>query len=323
MVLKPPCLRTHIEQRHPERSGNGGSNSSSSTTAIPKEEIIEISEPQKPPPVNVNIEKPLKRPLPRKSTPPKEVADVTENSLESFSASNSPMSSAPSPKSRHRKRKKIETPEETTLDIVDTETFHMADATVNARQQSQQMDEPETVAANTECSIIVDKMDFVIASTATLVPALPRDNSSPPPLAPITHSISRSPSDHQTTSQAPFLIMAASYGGTYVVKQVETESEPQIDLKDLKVLKSVVKDTPPDVATVSPSTWYPNQPRPLAMNPFNLRRINSTLGSPYMTATQRNLLELRRSLRKGEKCAAVNKAPPKTWNLIRLFKVTH
>lgn len=113
--------------------------------------------------------------------------------------------------------------------------------------------------------------------------------------------------------------------GSFVVKPLEQEMEPEIDLKDLKVLKPLVKETLVETPTLLTSHWYPAQPRPLAVNTFNMRKLNA---QRYVMATQRKLIELGRNLRTEEKVVG-GKAPPKTWSFIERgvsfipFRVTH
>lgn len=112
------------------------------------------------------------------------------------------------------------------------------------------------------------------------------------------------------------------------MKPLETqETESEIDLKDLKLLKPLVKETQPDCQPIlTLSNWYANQPRPLALNCFNMRKLDS---QRYMMATQRkNFLELGRNLRTEEKVVG-GKVQPKTWSFIERsqvfipFRVTH
>lgn len=115
--------------------------------------------------------------------------------------------------------------------------------------------------------------------------------------------------------------------GSFVVKPMDSQDvEPEIDLKDLKVLKPLMKESLTDTPTLlTPSNWYANQPRPLAVNTFNMRKLNA---QRYVMATQRKLIELGRNLRTEEKVVG-GKVPPKTWSFIERsqvfipFRVTH
>lgn len=176
---------------------------------------------------------------------------------------------------------------------------HVDDATVETFHNA---------AAPPTCRIIVDPTEIVI-----------RDASSPPPLVPITNE---SASSVWIVTPSPTVII----DGSFVVKPLEHEFEPEVDLKDLKVLKPLMKETLSDTPTLlTPSNWYATQPKPLAVNTFNLRKLNA---QRYVMATQRKLIELGRNLRTEEK-VATGKVPPKTWSFIERgvsfipFRVTH
>lgn len=146
-----------------------------------------------------------------------------------------------------------------------------------------------------------------------------RDASSPPPLAPITIT-NESPPSVWIVTPSPTVII----DGSFVVKPLEQETESEIDLKDLKVLKPLMKESLAETPTLlTPSNWYSAQPRPLAVNTFNMRKLSA---SRYVMATQ--LRELGRNLRTEEKVVG-GKVPTKTWSFIDRgvsfipFRVTH
>ncbi len=148
-------------------------------------------------------------------------------------------------------------------------------------------------------------------------------SSSPPPLAPITHDpIAQEPPPPSVWIVTPTVTPAVIIDGSFVVKSLEAEIETEVDLKDLKVLKPVVKAEPPtEVQTqLTSSNWYAaTQPRPLILNTFNMRKLNS---QRYVMATQRKLIELGRTLRQDEKITTtVTKAQPKTWSFIERNQV--
>lgn len=156
-----------------------------------------------------------------------------------------------------------------------------------------------TAVTPTTCRIIVEPTEIVIREPA----------SSPPPLAPITNE--PQPSVWIVTPASPAVLI----DGAFVMKPLEQE-EPEIDLKDLKVLKPpMVKESPPETQTLlTPSNWYSTQPRPLAVNTFNMRKLNA---QRYVLATQK-LIELGRNLRTEEK---VGVGSPKTWSFIERSQV--
>lgn len=158
-----------------------------------------------------------------------------------------------------------------------------------------------TAAPPTSCRIIVEPSEIV--QTISEI----RDASSPPPLAPIAQ-----PSVWIVTPSPVTII-----DGSFVVQPLEQE-EPEIDLKDLKVLKPLVKESLPETPTLlTPSNWYAAQPRPLAVNTFNMRKLNA---QRYVMATQRKLIELGRNLRTEEKVVG-GKSQPKTWSFIERSQV--
>lgn len=219
---------------------------------------------------------------------------------------------------RHRNfQRKSTTPSENSNDAVHFETLPSTTESSSAsnspqprRRKRKLVEEAvetfqnSTAAPPTACRIIVEPSEIVI-----------RDASSPPPLAPIAQ-----PSVWIVTPSPVTII-----DGSFVVKPLEQE-EPEIDLKDLKVLKPLVKESLPETPTLlTPSNWYATQPRPLAVNTFNMRKLNA---QRYVMATQRKLIELGRNLRTDEKVVA-GKSQPKTWSFIERsqvfipFRVTH
>jgi hypothetical protein len=217
---------------------------------------------------------------------------------------------------RHFQRKST-TPSENSNDAVHFETLPSTTESSSAsnspqprRRKRKLVEETvetfqnSTAAPPTTC-IIVEPSEIVI-----------RDASSPPPLAPIAQ-----PSVWIVTPSPAVTII----DGSFVVKPLEQE-EPEIDLKDLKVLKPLVKESLPETPTLlTPSNWYATQPRPLAVNTFNMRKLNA---QRYVMATQRKLIELGRNLRTEEKVVG-GKNQPKTWSFIERsqvfipFRVTH
>lgn len=295
MVLRPSCLKSHIDRRHEkdvevsvkvEKTVSSSSFDKGVTEKFDK--IIVVDKYEKAVPAFTSFveksEKPEKaeakrhRHFQRKSETSSDAvhfdAPQALPSAESSSASNSPQP-------RKRKRKHIE------------ETFQSSSATAVAPTPT------------TYPRIIVEPSEIVI-----------RDASSPPPLAPITNE--PAPSVWIVTPSPAVII-----DGSFVVKPLEQETESEIDLKDLKVLKPLIKESLPETPTLlTPSNWYSAQPRPLAVNTFNMRKLST---QRYVMATQ--LRELGRNLRTEEK--VVGKVPTKTWSFIDRgvsfipFRVTH
>lgn len=156
-----------------------------------------------------------------------------------------------------------------------------------------------------------------------------RDASSPPPLAPIT-SKSNDPQTSVVVQITKFMptVTATVIDGSFVMQPLEQE-EAEIDLKDLKILKPIVKE--PQASTenqtlLTSSNFYASQPRPLAMNTFNLKKLNA---QSYVMATQRKLVEFGRNLKTDEKVVGAKITPPKTWSFIERsqvfipFRITH
>lgn len=148
---------------------------------------------------------------------------------------------------------------------------------------------------------------------ATATPCRIIMSSSPPPLAPITQE---APPSVWIVTPSPAVII----DGSFVVKPLEAEIDTEIDLKDLKVLKPAIKEQQGESQTqLTSSNWYATQPRPLALNTFNMRKINA---QRYVMATQRKLIELGRTLRQDDKISAtVTKPQPKTWSFIERSQV--
>lgn len=308
MVLKPSCLKSHIDRRHHEKERKHELSEavvkiekfSSSVeraifdkTTIVTEKFDKIIVDSKTPSIapgfaDIIVEKSEKlaeqkrhRHFQRKATTPSENSSDAahlESSVQAVPTTTDSSSASNSPQSKRRKRKHFDE---------SIKTFH-------------------NNAAPASCRIIVEPQEIVI-----------RDASSPPPLAPITNE----PSVWIVTPSPTVII-----DGSFVVKPLEQETEQEIDLKDLKVLKPLMKEPVAETTTLlTPSNWYSTQPRPLAVNTFNLRKLNA---QRYVMATQRKLIELGRNLRTEEKVVG-GKAPPKTWSFIERgvsfipFRVTH
>lgn len=309
MVLRPNCLKSHIDRKHHE-----------------KERKHELSE------AVVKIEKfssSVERAIFEKTTVVTEKFDkivvdskipsVVTNSIAAASVAEKSEKLNDLKRHRHFQRKST-TPSENSNDAVHVETPVQAvtaaiesssasNSPQSKRRKVKRIDESiETFhnnAAPASCRIIVEPQEIVI-----------RDASSPPPLAPITNE----PSVWIVTPSPTIIV-----DGSFVVKPIEQETESEIDLKDLKVLKPLMKETIAETSTLlTPSNWYSTQPRPLAVNTFNLRKLKQR----YVMATQRKLIELGRNLRTEEKVVG-GKAPPKTWSFIERgvsfipFRVTH
>lgn len=248
----------------------------------------------------------------RKSTTPSENSndaghfDVTAQASHSVHSTTESSSASNSPQPRRRKRKHVDS---------QVETF-------------QNTNPP---AAPTTCRIIVEPSEIVI-----------RDASSPPPLALLSKRFVNFRCSARISLSLFFFFSSTNYpisnepqpsvwivtpspaviiDGSFVVKPIDSqEAEQEIDIKDLKVLKPLIKETLTETPTMlTQSNWYANQPRPLAVNTFNMRKLNAH----HVMATQRKLIELGRNLRTEDKVAG-QKVPPKTWSFIeRSFIVTH
>lgn len=148
-----------------------------------------------------------------------------------------------------------------------------------------------------------------------------QQTSSPPPLAPITSKSN----DHSTSvvlQITKFMPTTATViDGSFLVQPLEQE-EAEIDLKDLKILKPIMKEssTSSDIQThLTSSNFFAGQPKPLAMNTFNLKKINA---QSYVMSTQRKLVEFSRNLNlKSEEKIVSGKATPKTWSFIERSQV--
>lgn len=237
---------------------------------------------------------------------------------ESSSASNSPQP-------RRKKRKTMEQPQaQQPIAVVttaapqivtnNTETFQTTSTAPPILQQPQ----PSVVVSTS-----VSQQPTIVTATAAPTTCRIIMSSSPPPLAPITTTNEAPPSVWIVTPSPAVII-----DGSFVVKPLETEIDTEIDLKDLKVLKPAIKESQGETSThLTASNWYTTQPRPLALNTFNMRKINA---QRYVMATQRKLIELNRTLRQDDKISnAVTKPQPKTWSFIERsqvfipFRVTH
>lgn len=314
MVLKPQSLKNHIDRRHEkERKHELGDavvklekycgpldKTSGVTEKFDKISVVMDRYDKIPATVQSfsnaveksekhekSVEPKRHRPFQRKSTTPSD----NSNDAVHFEAPTQTVTTIPSTtesssaSNSPQPRRRKRKHEET------VETFHSSAAT----------------APTTTCRIIVEPSEIVI-----------RDASSPPPLAPITNE---APSVWIVTPSPTVII-----DGSFVVKPLEQEIEPEVDLKDLKVLKPLIKETLSETPTLlTPSNWYASQPKPLAVNTFNMRKLNA---QRYVMATQRKLIELGRNLRTEEKVAS-GKVPPKTWSFIERgvslipFRVTH
>lgn len=145
--------------------------------------------------------------------------------------------------------------------------------------------------------------------------------SSPPPLAPIT-SKSNDPHTSVVLKITNIMPTATVIDGSFLVQPLE-QDEAEIDLKELKILKPIVKDSLPsnDHQThLTSSNFFAGQPKPLAMNTFNLKKINA---QSYVMSTQRKLVEFSRNLNlKAEEKVVTGKiATPKTWSFIERSQV--
>jgi hypothetical protein len=220
---------------------------------------------------------------------------------------------------RHRHfQRKSATPSENSNDQLDpvpsaTESSSASNSPQPRHRKRKHVEEAVETFQNspappTTC-IIVEPPDLVL-------PTHPNP-SSPPPLAPINPC--------GLWIVTPTQPSVTIIDGSFVVKPLEQE-ETEIDLKDLKVLKPVVKETMSETPTLlTPSNFYAIQPRPLTVNTFNMRKLNA---QRYVMATQRKLIELGRNLTTEEKVVG-GKSQPKTWSFIERsqvfipFRVTH
>lgn len=350
MVLKAPCLKSHLDRHRHEKDrkhdlGEAVVKLEKLTSSVERSHVDKtIGVTEKFDKISVVVDKYEKlsavknlsevvaksekigdkvidskrhRHYQRKSTTPSEnsndaghydvaqAAHSIQSTTESSSASNSPQP-------RRRKRKHVESQH--------VETFQSSSAAV----------------APTTCRIIVEPSEIVI-----------RDASSPPPLALLSKKfVLRSKISETFSNDFPFC-SSTSYpisnepqpsvwivtpspaviiDGSFVVKPIDSQdADQEIDIKDLKVLKPLVKETLTETPTLlTQSNWYANQPRPLAVNTFNMRKLNAH----HVMATQRKLIELGRNLRTEEKGTG-QKVQPKTWSFIERsqvfipFRITH
>lgn len=321
MVLKPQSLKSHIDRRHEKdrkhEFGEAVVKLEKMSSAVERptfDKTIGVTE--KFDKISVVLEKYEKLPS-------------TAQGFSNASIEKSEKVEKASEPKRHRQfQRKSTTPSENSNEAVHFETPQQIVTTVpSTTESSSASNSPQprrlkrkhvdnslesfqnsVQAPQTTCRIIVEPSEIVI-----------RDASSPPPLAPITNE--STPSVWIVTPTPTVII-----DGSFVVKPLEQETEQEVDLKDLKVLKPLVKETLAETPTLlTPSNWYATQPKPLAVNTFNLRKLNA---QRYVMATQRKLIELGRNLRTEEK-VATGKVPPKTWSFIERgvsfipFRVTH
>lgn len=320
MVLKPQSLKSHIERRHEskDRKHEFGD------AVVKLEKLATASHFDKTSIVTEKFDK-ISVVFDKHEKIPSSSVQTFVGNFEKSEKLEKVV--ADSKRHRHFQRKSA-TPSENSNDAVHFETPQQnASTVISATESSSASNSPQpkrrkrkplddaietfqnnAAATTTTCRIIVDPSEIVIRDA----------NSSPPPLAPITNE---PPPSVWIVTPSPTVII----DGSFVVKPLEQETESEIDLKDLKVLKPLVKESMTDTPTLlTPSNWYPTQPRPLAVNTFNMRKLSA---QRYVMATQRKLIELGRNLRTEEKVGG--KVPPKTWSFIERgvsfipFRVTH
>lgn len=322
MVLKPPSLKNHVDRRHEKERKHESvdtvaklekycpaekpsfDKTSGVTEKFDKISVV-IDRCDKVPATAQSFSNAMEksekheksaepkrhRHFQRKSTTPSDNSndavhfEAPAQTITTIPSTTESSSASNSPQPRRRKRKHAEDP---------VETFQSSAPT----------------APTTTCRIIVEPSEIIIRDAR-------RD--SPPPLAPITNE--PAPSVWIVTPSPTVII-----DGSFVVKPLEQEIEPEVDLKDLKVLKPLIKETLSETPTLlTPSNWYASQPKPLAVNTFNMRKLSA---QRYVMATQRKLIELGRNLRTEEKVPS-GKVAPKTWSFIERgvsfipFRVTH
>ncbi|KAL7015997.1 hypothetical protein ACKWTF_016765 [Chironomus riparius] len=287
--------------RHAQRKSTTSDNSND---PVPMQ-IEALPQPPPPPPPPIQVPKILQ--------PPTVIAPS-----ESSSASNSPQP-------RRKKRKTMVHPQpQKPIPVVTTTTA--SQIVTNNTETFQSTSKASPVLQPTP-SIVVStsapQQQTIVTATAAPTTCRIIMSSSPPPLAPITTTNEAPPSVWIVTPSPAVII-----DGSFVMKPLEAEIDTEIDLKDLKVLKPALKESQAETSTqLTASNWYTTQPRPLALNTFNMRKINT---QRYVMATQRKLIELNRTLRQDDKIInAVTKAQPKTWSFIERsqvfipFRVTH
>lgn len=324
MVLKPPALKNHIE-RHEKEKKHERNLEASSSSKVERLEKISISSSsndkthsvtEKLDKISVLSEKYEKSPhatissnfgglfeksadLKRQKFIMKKPATVSESSMDTSHYDS--LSSDLESKRNRRKRKHEELSEKSS-------TFQAS--------SSPQPSSSNTAACRT---IIVDQSEIMNVI---------RDASSPPPLAPITSKSNEQTSVVvQITKFMPTTVTATVIDGSFVMQPLEQE-ETEIDLKDLKILKPIVKE--PTTLTenqtlLTSSNFYASQPRPLAMNTFNLKKLNA---QSYVMATQRKLVEFGRNLKVEEKVVGGKISTPRTWSFNERqvfipFRITH
>lgn len=289
-VEKSESSSSSKRHRHGQRKSTPSDNSNDAVQT----EVAPLPAPPIPVPVvAAAIPTPIVQAVPLVATPPPPPPPIPalQPATQQVAIESSSASNSPQPRRKKRKHE----PQQPQQQVTTSETFQaVVSAPLQPIQQQQQQPTP--------CRIIM--------------------SSSPPPLAPITVNEPPPPSVWIVTP-SPVII-----DGSFVVKPLETEIDAEIDLKDLKVLKPAIKDVQAEATTsLTASNWYTAQPRPLALNTFNMRKINA---QRYVMATQRKLIELGRTLQQTDKITnAVVKPQPKTWSFIERsqvfipFRVTH
>lgn len=185
--------------------------------------------------------------------------------------------------------------------------------------EKQQQQQPPTFPKATITSIQPNAgpcRTIAILDQPTFIPLA--HTSSPPPLAPITSKSN----DPHTSVVLKITMPTTVIDGSFLVQPLE-QDEAEIDLKDLKILKPIVKDSMASVdhqTHLTSSNFFAGQPKPLAMNTFNLRKINA---QRYVMSAQRKLVEFSKNLnlKSEEKVVTGKLATPKTWSFIERSQV--
>jgi hypothetical protein len=320
MVMKPSSLKSHIDRHEKDKKHERHMESSSSTKVERVEKILiptTHSVTEKLDKISVLTEK-YEKPshtissnfgglfektadVKRQRYIMKKPTTVSESSMDTSHYDS--LSSDIETKRNRRKRKHEELSEKSS-------TFQNVTNASSSPQASS-----STAACRT---IYVDQSELVNVI---------RDASSPPPLAPITTSSKANDPQTSVVVQITKFMPATVIDGSFVMQPLEQE-ETEIDLKDLKILKPIVKEptTSTDNQMLTSSNYYASQPRPLAMNTFNLKKINA---QSYVMATQRKLVEFGRNLKAEEKVVGAKITPSKTWSFIERsqvfipFRITH
>lgn len=295
MVLKAAALKRHIDLRHEPVV---------KIEKIPEKYVEKISGGVE----KISVAEPKRsRHVQRKSTP-------SDNSNDSIQIEAAPPPPPPQIVAVQPVVKIVEAPppqiQQVTL-IQPSESSSASNSPQPRRKKRKQQLEP----------VVTTEPTFQTLTTTQSTPCRIIMSSSPPPLAPITQE---APPSVWIVTPSPAVII----DGSFVVKPLEAEIDTEIDLKDLKVLKPAVKEALSETQTqLTSSNWYATHPRPLALNTFNMRKINA---QRYVMATQRKLIELGRTLRQDDKISTtVTKPQPKTWSFIERsqvfipFRVTH